>query len=78
MSSTPKHLVSRRTALAGFAITTAHGVALADQVSSDTQSVNAEGPIFSPSGPNAERYGAAEGFPIADHSLTHQLVSPIK
>src|ERR1700758_195247 len=78
MSSMPKHLISRRTALAGFAITAARGVALTDEVSNDTQSVNGEGPIFSPSGPNAERYGAAEGFPIADHSLAYQPGEPLQ
>jgi CubicO group peptidase (beta-lactamase class C family) len=74
----PKHLISRRTALAGFAITAARGVALTDEVSNDTQSVNGEGPIFSPSGPNAELYGATEGFPIADRSLAYQPGEPFQ
>jgi CubicO group peptidase (beta-lactamase class C family) len=34
------------------------------------------GPVFSPSGPNAEYYGAKEGFPIADRSLTVQPGEP--
>jgi len=37
---------------------------------------NGAGPTFSPSGPNAELYGAAEGFPIADRSLAHQPGEP--
>jgi CubicO group peptidase (beta-lactamase class C family) len=34
------------------------------------------GPVFSPSGPNGELYGAAEGFPIADRTLAHQPGEP--
>jgi CubicO group peptidase (beta-lactamase class C family) len=41
-------------------------------------SADRDGPIFSPSGPDAERYGAAEGFPIADPSLPVQPGDPLK
>jgi CubicO group peptidase (beta-lactamase class C family) len=80
MSSEARHpvsrRVSRRAALAGLAITAAGGSAVAEQVSDGTSGENAAGPMFSPSGPNAELYGAAEGFPIADHSLAHQPGEP--
>jgi hypothetical protein len=80
MSSEARHLVSRRvsrrTALAGLAITAAAGSVIAEQVSDSTSGDNGAGPVFSPSGPNAELYGAAEGFPIADHSLAHQPGEP--
>jgi hypothetical protein len=76
MSSRAWHTVSRRAALTGFAITAACGSVLAEQVSDSTRGENGAGPIFSPLGPNAELYGAAEGFPIADHSLAHQPGEP--
>jgi len=37
---------------------------------------NELGPVFSPTGPDAELYGAAEGFPIADRSLPIQPGNP--
>jgi CubicO group peptidase (beta-lactamase class C family) len=37
---------------------------------------NGADPVFSPSGPNAELYGAAEGFPVADRTLAHQPGEP--
>jgi hypothetical protein len=76
MSSRAWHTVSRRAALTGFAITAAYGSVVAEQVSDGTWGGDGAGSIFSPSGPNAELYGAAEGFPIADHSLAHQPGEP--
>jgi len=61
MSGGARLLVSRRAALAGFAITAAYGSAVAEQVSDTPSGENGAGPVFSPSGPNAELYGAAEG-----------------
>jgi hypothetical protein len=66
----------RRAALTGFAITAAYVSVVAEQVSDSTSGGNGAGPIFSPSGPNAELYGAAEGFTIADRSLAHQPGEP--
>jgi CubicO group peptidase (beta-lactamase class C family) len=37
-----------------------------------------DGPVFSPSGPDTLRYGAAEGFPIADRSLRFQPGDPLE
>ena len=76
MSSRASHTVSRRAALTGFAITAAYGSAVAEQAPDSMSGENGAGPVFSPSGPNAELYGAAEGFPIADHSLAHQPGEP--
>ena len=76
MSSGTRLLVSRRAALAGFAITAASVYAVAGQVSDSTPGENSAGPTFSPSGPNAELYGAAEGYPVADLSLAHQPGEP--
>ena len=76
MSSGTRPLVSRRAALAGFAIAAASGSAVAEQVYDIKPGENGAGPIFSPSGPNAELYGAAEGYPVADLSLAHQPGEP--
>ena len=76
MSSGARLLVSRRAALAGLAIAAAYGSAVAEQVSDSKSGENGAGPVFSPSGPNAELYGAAEGYPIADRSLAHQPGEP--
>jgi CubicO group peptidase (beta-lactamase class C family) len=76
MSKRAWHTVSRRAALTGFAITAAYGSAGSVQVLDNMSGENGAGPIFSPSGPNAELYGAAVGFPIADHSLVHQPGEP--
>src|SRR5712691_2833798 len=66
MASRPRGIVSRRAALVGFAATAVASVsASAEPAPGDATAENAAGPVFSPSGPNAELYGAAEGFPIA-------------
>jgi CubicO group peptidase (beta-lactamase class C family) len=57
MSKAPK--ISRRAALAGLAASAVGGAARAESSQADTS------PVFAPSGPDAERYGAAEGFPAA-------------
>jgi CubicO group peptidase (beta-lactamase class C family) len=62
MSPDRRHLLSRRTALAGFAMAATCGPVIGQAVA-DTDATSAE-PVFSPSGPNAELYGAKEGFPI--------------
>jgi CubicO group peptidase (beta-lactamase class C family) len=49
--------ISRRAALAGLAASAIGGAASAE--------VSNTGPAYSPSGPDAARYGAEEGFPIA-------------
>jgi CubicO group peptidase (beta-lactamase class C family) len=68
-------IVSRRAALAGLAATAA-GVAFGEAAPGDPTTERPAGPLFSPSGPNAELYGAAEGFPIADPSLHVQPGEP--
>ena len=76
MSSETRPLVSRRAALASLAVTAAFGSAVAEQVSDNTFGENGAGPTFSPLGPNAELYGAAEDYPVADRSLAHQPGEP--
>jgi|SRR5581483_9409328 len=58
MTKTPT--ISRRATLAGLATSVIGGAARGE-----TAPQAAAGPVFAPSGPDAERYGAAEGFPIA-------------
>jgi CubicO group peptidase (beta-lactamase class C family) len=51
-------MLSRRAALAGLAATCATGI-VAESLADD-----GVGPTFSPTGPNAEYYGAAAGYPV--------------
>jgi hypothetical protein len=74
MSGPKSYIVSRRRALAslgavacGYIVRPIPNGAAAD---------NGAGPVFSPSGPDAERYGAAEGYPIADPTLARQPGEP--
>jgi hypothetical protein len=76
MSSRAGPTVSRRAALTGFSITAAYSSAVGEQVSDSMSAEIGAGPVFSASGPNAELYGAAGGFPIADRSLAHQPGEP--
>jgi len=74
MASNARGIVSRRAALAGF-VASAASSALSE-AAPDATAEKAAGPVFSPSGPNAELYGAAEGFPIADPTLRVQPGEP--
>jgi CubicO group peptidase (beta-lactamase class C family) len=76
MSSGARRLVSRRAVLAALAVAATNGSVLAGQVSDSAGNDNGAGPSFSPSGPNAELYGVAEGYPIADRSLAVQPGEP--
>jgi hypothetical protein len=76
MSSRAGPTVSRRAAPTGFSITAAYSSAVGEQVSDSMSAEIGAGPVFSASAPNAELYGAAEGFPIADRSLAHQPGEP--
>jgi CubicO group peptidase (beta-lactamase class C family) len=63
--------ISRRTALAGLAASCAAGLAESEAAP------DANGPVFSPSGPDAELYGAAENYPIKDPSLPFTPGNPL-
>src|SRR6267378_971338 len=71
MSSGPKYLLSRRAALAGLTTT-----AISGSIPRGAAAENSAGPVFSPSGPDAERYGAARGFPAPDAGLARQQGNP--
>ncbi|MBS0527860.1 MAG: serine hydrolase [Proteobacteria bacterium] len=76
MSNRPLPILSRRAVLAGCAaaaVSSSGGFAQAD----GAQAAVKAGPVFSPSGPDAERYGAAENYPIKDPGLSHQPGNPL-
>lgn len=60
--------LTRRAALAGAAAAAAYGaaagLAIAEPASTPAAAETSAGPVFSATGPDAERYGAAEGFPL--------------
>ena len=58
MPSTPQQIISRRAALAALAA--ACSPAVAETIERGATTENDVGPVFSASGPDAERYGAAE------------------
>jgi CubicO group peptidase (beta-lactamase class C family) len=74
--SRSQYIVSRRAALTGLAAAAAYGAAVTGSIADDAAVENGAGPVFSPSGPDAELYGTAEGFPIADRSLPIQPGNP--
>src|SRR5258708_36037895 len=73
--SRPPTVLSRRAALATLAAA-AYASATAGSMVEGMEVENELGPVFSPTGPDAELYGAAEGFPIADRSLPIQPGNP--
>jgi CubicO group peptidase (beta-lactamase class C family) len=68
--------LSRREALASLAATCAAG--FAGSMSGSHAAENPDGPVFSPSGPNAEHYGAAENYPIKDSALGFVPGNPLQ
>jgi hypothetical protein len=61
--------LTRRPALAGAAAAAAYGaagagLAIAEPANGPAAVDTSAGPVFSATGPDAERYGAAEGFPV--------------
>src|SRR3954453_4223052 len=71
MSKSRGALLTRRTALAGLAASCAAGSAVINHASAETA-----GPTFSASGPDAQTYGAAEGYPVPDAAMARRQGSP--
>jgi CubicO group peptidase (beta-lactamase class C family) len=69
-----RHILSRRTALAGLAATCAAGLV----PTAGAIAEGAAGPVFSPSGPKADFYGAAENYPIRDTALGFVPGNPLQ
>jgi CubicO group peptidase (beta-lactamase class C family) len=63
--------ISRRATLAGLAASCTAGAGLIGRASADDF-----GPIFSPTGPNADLYGAAEGYPVPDARMARLHGNP--
>ena len=78
MSSKTRHAISRRTALAGFAFTTISGSVGRQPVADTKTIVTSADPVFSLSGPNAELYGATDGFPIPSRFLARLQGNPFE
>src|SRR5437773_8791947 len=75
MSADQRLILSRRTALAGLAAMC--GASLAGHsITASRATENSADPVFFPSGPDAERYGAAQGFPVPDSALARQQSNP--
>jgi CubicO group peptidase (beta-lactamase class C family) len=64
-------MLSRRAALAGLAAAGLAGPA------ARAAAEDSAGPVFSPSGPNAELYGAGENYPLKDPSLPFTPGNPL-
>jgi CubicO group peptidase (beta-lactamase class C family) len=64
--------ISRRSALGGLAATCAVGIAGSTAAGAE----EITGPIFSPSGPNAELYGSAAGYPVPDAARAWRQGNP--
>jgi CubicO group peptidase (beta-lactamase class C family) len=67
--SNPPYIVSRRAALAGLAAAVSYGAAsgrsaFAESTPDHPAPEHGAGPIFSATGPDAELYGADQGFPV--------------
>jgi CubicO group peptidase (beta-lactamase class C family) len=71
-----RHIISRRAALAGLVATAACGPAMAGTIADSAATENSADPVFAPSGPDAEHYGAAEDFPFIDRTLLIQPGNP--
>jgi hypothetical protein len=71
-----RFLVSRRAALAGFAMTTASGTAFGQLAADNRTAEPNAGPSFSALGPHAEVYGAGKGYPIPSPSLARLQGNP--
>jgi CubicO group peptidase (beta-lactamase class C family) len=71
-----RFLVSRRAALAGFAMTTASGAAFGQLIADSRAAEASAGPSFSALGPDPEVYGAGNGYPIPSPSLARRQGNP--
>ena len=80
MSKASSSRMSRRQALtslaSAIACETISKFAIAGPPRSDRLAANCNGPIFSTTGPNAELYGAADGYPVPDVSLARRQGNP--
>jgi CubicO group peptidase (beta-lactamase class C family) len=81
MSNKSARLFSRREAMTGFIGTVACGAvrgnaAGAEIARNGVPGENCGGPVFSATGPDAELYGAAEGYPVPEVALARRQGNP--
>jgi hypothetical protein len=69
---------SRRQALAGIAASMVWRPGFSDTVPVHAPAESDSGPVFSSGGPEAGFYGAAEGYPILERSLSFHPLNPTK
>ena len=70
------YIISRRAAVLGLAASAAYRPVMAEPAPGCAMPDDGDGPVFSPSGPNAGRWGSAEGFPVVDPALGGQPGEP--
>ena len=73
-----RYRLSRRQALAGIAASMVWRPGFSDTVPVRAPAESDGGPVFYSGGADAELYGAAEGFPILDPSLSFHPLNPTK
>src|SRR2546430_8747397 len=73
-----RYRLSRRQALAGIAASMVWRPGFSDTVPVRAPAESDGSPVFYSGGPDAELYGAAEGFPILDRSLSFHLLNHTK
>ena len=81
MAGKSRYLVTRRNALASLAAGAAHVAVKGSSAAEPVRGRDAESearPVFSATGPNAELYGAAEGFPVPSYLEAVSQGNPYK
>lgn len=80
--SNKRNVVSRRAALANLAAAAIYGAtrggAAADPVGDSGPRENGAGPVFSATGPDAERFGEADGYPVPGFLQARLQGNPFK
>ena len=71
-----RHLISRRVVLGGLGAAAAYRYADGQPVAETRTTETSPDPIFSPAGPDAEHYGAADGFPVPSPAVARIQGNP--
>jgi len=71
-----RHLISRRIVLGGLGAAATCGYADAQPVADTRTAETSPDPVFAPSGPDAELYGAADSFPIPSPAVARVQGNP--
>jgi len=71
-----RHLISRRVVLGGLGAAAAYRYANGQPVAETRTTETSPDPIFSPAGPDAAHYGAADGFPVPSPAVARIQGNP--